>query len=133
MLRASPGSLALILAALEFLAPSLALGQITWTIVTVDSGGVGNNCSLALDNAGEPRVSYRVNDSNQVRYARSCVFDVAGRRVRSLLSGAVPAGLQTVAWDGRDARGRAVAAGTYFLRLRAGAEFEASDRLTVVR
>ena len=48
------------------------------------------------------------------------VFDVAGRRVRSLVDGPLPAGRHEVAWDGRDQAGRAVASGTYFSRLCAG-------------
>lgn len=48
------------------------------------------------------------------------LFDVAGRRVRSLLAGRLPAGPQTVPWNGRDESGRLVASGTYFARLTAG-------------
>ena len=49
------------------------------------------------------------------------VYDVAGRAVRQLLAGTHrPAGVQTVAWDGRDAAGTPVASGTYLLRLQTG-------------
>jgi subtilisin family serine protease len=51
------------------------------------------------------------------REARVDVLDVAGRRVRTLLSGIQPAGRNTVSWDGRDAGGRETAAGIYFYRL----------------
>ncbi len=47
------------------------------------------------------------------------VVDLAGRRVRTLVDGVRGAGLHGVRWDGRDAAGRAVASGTYLLRLRA--------------
>lgn len=47
------------------------------------------------------------------------VFDVQGRRVRSLVSGALEAGEHAVTWDGRDDRGRRAAAGVYFYVLRA--------------
>ena len=51
------------------------------------------------------------------------IFDVAGRRVRRLLSGETyPAGRHEVMWRGRDDTGRAVAAGVYVSRLRAGDE-----------
>jgi hypothetical protein len=50
------------------------------------------------------------------------VHDVAGRRVRLLRSGPLPAGRHEVAWAGRDERGRAVAPGVYFLRLEADGE-----------
>jgi hypothetical protein len=50
------------------------------------------------------------------------VFDVAGRRVRELVSGTRPAGVHEAVWDGRDGEGRAVPAGVYFYRARIGAE-----------
>lgn len=45
------------------------------------------------------------------------VHDVAGRRLRELVSGALPAGTHEAVWDGRDERGVRVPAGTYFVRL----------------
>ena len=45
------------------------------------------------------------------------VCGLDGRRVRRLVDGRRAAGPQTVVWDGRDAAGQAVAAGTYLLRL----------------
>jgi hypothetical protein len=47
------------------------------------------------------------------------VFDVAGRQVRSLSSGATEAGAHLVRWDGRNDEGRLVPSGVYFYRLRA--------------
>ena len=44
------------------------------------------------------------------------VYDQQGRRVRTLLAGAQPAGELPVVWDGRDDGGRAVASGIYFVR-----------------
>ncbi|MEZ4386453.1 MAG: FlgD immunoglobulin-like domain containing protein [Candidatus Krumholzibacteriia bacterium] len=46
------------------------------------------------------------------------IFDVRGRKVRALLADDQPAGVQQLAWDGTDNRGRAVGAGLYFARLR---------------
>src|SRR5262249_41361533 len=45
------------------------------------------------------------------------LFDVSGRRVRSLVSGALPVGEHTAAWNGRDEGGNAVRPGVYFVRL----------------
>ena len=45
------------------------------------------------------------------------LYDLAGRRVRSLVNGPLPAGEQTRAWDGRDERGNGVRPGVYFVRL----------------
>ncbi|HMA45826.1 MAG TPA: FlgD immunoglobulin-like domain containing protein, partial [Frankiaceae bacterium] len=44
------------------------------------------------------------------------VFDQQGRRVRILLAGEQPAGDHAVCWDGRDAAGRLVPNGIYFVR-----------------
>jgi len=46
------------------------------------------------------------------------LFDLAGRRVRNLASGAYPAGAHQLRWDGLDARGRIVPSGVYLCRLR---------------
>jgi flagellar hook assembly protein FlgD len=43
------------------------------------------------------------------------VFDVAGRRVRNLVSGVQGPGHYTASWDGRSDRGDRVAQGVYFL------------------
>jgi flagellar hook assembly protein FlgD len=61
------------------------------------------------------------------------VYDVSGRLVRSLVSGAVQeAGHYSVEWDGRDAAGAATRAGLYFSRLDAGGE-SAMRRLVRIR
>jgi hypothetical protein len=48
------------------------------------------------------------------------IFDVTGRRVRTLVDGVQPAGRQSAVWDGRDDGGRTVASGVYFYRMNAG-------------
>jgi hypothetical protein len=45
------------------------------------------------------------------------IYDVAGRLVRTLVSGRRTAGSSTVRWDGADNGGSAAASGTYFARL----------------
>jgi len=47
------------------------------------------------------------------------VFDVAGRRVRTLIDGILWRGEHGQTWDGRDDRGLQVARGIYFLELKA--------------
>src|SRR6185436_10202965 len=44
------------------------------------------------------------------------VYDVAGRRVRTLADRVFPAGEQVLQWDGTDDAGRAVGRGVYFVR-----------------
>jgi hypothetical protein len=48
------------------------------------------------------------------------LFDVRGRRVRTVASGGFGAGYHAVTWDGRDAHGQTLAAGVYFLRATSG-------------
>ncbi len=60
------------------------------------------------------------------------VYDIRGRMVRRLVGEEVPDGLHQVNWDGRDADGSLVPAGTYFFRLRA-AGLVYSRPVTVLR
>ncbi len=48
---------------------------------------------------------------------RLVVYDVLGRRIRTLAEGNYPAGWHRVRWDGRDESGREVASGVYLYRL----------------
>ena len=60
------------------------------------------------------------------------VFDVVGRRVRDLLTGtALPAGAQTLAWDGDDEGGVRVPPGIYWVVVRAGGD-EGRRRVVVL-
>lgn len=52
------------------------------------------------------------------------IFDVAGRRVATLIDESLAAGRHTARWTGRDDAGRAASAGTYFYRLSAGTEVQ---------
>jgi hypothetical protein len=49
------------------------------------------------------------------------VFDVAGRRVASLIRSFKPAGAASVGWTPRDDAGRTLAPGVYFVRAQVGA------------
>ncbi len=60
------------------------------------------------------------------------VFDMAGRRVRALVSGVQPAGKHVLKWDGRDDRGRAVPAGVYSVESQAG-DTRRSETIRLVR
>ncbi len=60
------------------------------------------------------------------------VFDVLGRRVRSLLRGMAPAGESRVLWDGRDSEGVAVHPGLYLARVVTGSR-QVTRRLVVQR
>jgi hypothetical protein len=51
-------------------------------------------------------------------YASLIVYNVAGKKVATLVDGDMEAGSHTVQWDGRDEAGNAVASGVYLYRLR---------------
>ena len=60
------------------------------------------------------------------------IYDAAGRLVTTLVDEALPAGLHQATWDGRDATGRAMAAGVYLYRLET-AGFSTTRRMTLVK
>ena len=60
------------------------------------------------------------------------IHDVAGRRLREVLNAPLPAGEHSLRWDGRDASGRPVPAGSYFAVVRAGERY-AGRRIVFVR
>lgn len=64
--------------------------------------------------------------------ASLALYDVSGRRVRTFLSGGLPATRIPVSWDGTDDRGRAVAPGVYVLRFETP-RGSATSRVTLVR
>ena len=60
------------------------------------------------------------------------VYNVAGRRVATLVDGPLPAGPHTVEWNGRDDSGRRMSSGIYFYRLTAG-DREHARRMILLR
>jgi choice-of-anchor B domain-containing protein len=63
---------------------------------------------------------------------RADVYDLSGRRIRSLASGVYAAGRHTIHWDARDDAGQQVAAGTYLYRIEAAGQAR-SVKTTLVR
>ncbi len=68
------------------------------------------------------------NPATEIRYylpratpVELAVFDVQGRKIRTLVQGQQAVGEKAVVWDGADDHNRAVPSGIYFYRLRAGA------------
>jgi hypothetical protein len=108
------------------------------TVVVVDPAtAVGDLPSL-----GEPVILASPNPCNPLtsikfwlptaRHATLAVYDVEGRRIRTLLDGPVSDAWTTIPWDGRTDAGRAVASGVYLYRLDAGRDHLAG-RVTVTR
>ena len=63
---------------------------------------------------------------------RLSVYDVAGRLVRTLVDGDLPAGSQEAVWNGRDSSGRGVGSGSYLARLEFGGQVQ-TVRMGLVR
>ncbi|NOZ56248.1 MAG: T9SS type A sorting domain-containing protein [Calditrichaeota bacterium] len=113
-------------------------GEYTWKSLTFDS-----LTGLREDGERQPEV-FRLeqnypnpfNSSTTLRYslARAAVvdlaiFDLEGRRVKTLTYGLQKPGVYRVTWDGTDDSGSPVSSGTYFTQLRAAGE---TDTRTLV-
>ena len=104
-----------------------------WTARYRASGGTALSVDPVSTTAGVALAACRPNPSSgptTFRYSIArdaadvnlAIFDVTGRTVRTLVSGAAHAGTHQVAWDGRDDSGRLKRAGVYYYRLRSGGE-----------
>ncbi|MEO0093166.1 MAG: FlgD immunoglobulin-like domain containing protein, partial [candidate division WOR-3 bacterium] len=60
------------------------------------------------------------------------IYDITGRAVRRLLDEVKEPGEHTVVWDGKDDRGKTLAQGIYFYRLKAN-RFSETKRLVLIR
>ncbi|MFQ5639334.1 MAG: T9SS type A sorting domain-containing protein [bacterium] len=60
------------------------------------------------------------------------VYNILGEKVVTLVNEFQNAGVQSVAWDGRNAAGRPVVSGVYLYKIRAG-EFTASKKMTLTK
>lgn len=95
-----------------------------------DDGIIGG--LVGVPNPANPmtQVTFELKEPSLIRVE---VFDVAGRLVKRLVQGEfMAAGTVSLLWRGVDEQGRAVASGTYLLRVKAGQEVS-TDRITLVR
>jgi len=60
------------------------------------------------------------------------IYDIAGRKIRSLVGGALEPGVHTLTWNGKNHAGQAVASGTYIFNLVQG-EYATSKRVSLVK
>jgi hypothetical protein len=101
----------------------------TWanTDVPPNHGGVDFGIYSAAPNPTSTSmlIGYAMPKSGAATLA---IYDLGGKRVRTLLDGHVEAGMHAARWDGRGENGRRLPPGAYFLTLRAG-ERVASKRI----
>jgi flagellar hook assembly protein FlgD len=64
---------------------------------------------------------------------RLALYDVTGRRVRTLVNGDLERDWHRAEWDGSDDHGRAAATGSYFLRLDVAGHAPALKRVLLMR
>ncbi len=79
---------------------------------------------------GTSRVTFALSRYGAVRLE---ILDVQGRRIRTLVQGAMRAGLQSVEWNGKDDEHVRVPAGIYLARLWVDAVVSGQRRIVVLR
>ena len=77
----------------------------------------------------ETRISYYLPEGCEVKLT---VYDILGRRVKTLCEGYQDAGMKRVTWDGRDDQGDQLGSGIYFYRLQAG-KFSQTQKMTLLK
>ncbi len=75
------------------------------------------------------RIAYAIPREGRVTME---VFNVGGRRVRTLIDGTQKAGRYETAWDGTDLKGKPVSSGVYFYKLTSG-EFSETKKMLLVK
>lgn len=98
-----------------------------WVFADGTSTGIPDDASLPIEplrvtaraapNPTKGSTVFHVQSNRPLGDARIEVFDVSGRRIRSIFVGAQKAGVQAVLWDGRSDVGAPVASGIYFFRV----------------
>jgi M6 family metalloprotease-like protein len=99
-----------------------------------ERNGADAGWTTQISNAPNPfnpatRIRYTTRGADQVSLG---IYDVLGRHVTTLLTGAVSPGTHEIDWDGRDATGRPVASGIYFARWEDGRK-SAIRKMVLVR
>jgi hypothetical protein len=102
-------------------------------VVTPATTGVGNTVpaiARLYPNSPNPfhevtHVTFDLPSESQVKLV---VLDLSGRVIRVLADGRYPAGTHEMSWNGRNEAGRTLAAGIYFLQMKAGS-FLAAKRM----
>jgi len=62
-------------------------------------------------------ISFQLPEQSEVELG---IYDLRGRRVRTLVSGRLQGGHHSLCWEGKDSEGHLLASGIYLCRLKAG-------------
>jgi hypothetical protein len=92
---------------------------------------VGNALEQNFPNSFNPRTSIRFSIAREGR-TRLVVYNVAGRRVKTLVDGVLRPDVYTVQWNGDDETGSEVSSGIYLYRLETMG-FSATKKMTLIR
>jgi 3-phytase len=111
-------------------ATGLCLGSPCWPVDASDPATAASRVAV-IPNPFRPHAAlqYRLATAATVEVS---IYDLRGTRVARLTDGRQPAGQHTLAWDGRDAAGRPLPSGVYFVRLRLGA-LQQTAKITLLR
>jgi flagellar hook assembly protein FlgD len=60
------------------------------------------------------------------------VYNMLGQKIRTLVTGNLPAGDHVATWDGKDRSGNSVSSGVYFYQLKSGS-FVASHKMVLLK
>ena len=103
------------------------------TIITGDETprAAGNELFQNYPNPFNPTttIQYSVAEAGRVELT---IYNVSGQRICTLIDDDILAGKYSEVWDGRNDRGRSVASGIYFYRLRAGS-YSAVKKMMLLR
>lgn len=99
----------------------------------VAAAGAGSALSLwPVPNPSVGSTSIEMRSSASLSEVAVAIYDAAGRRVKDLAVGDLPAGVRDVLWDGRADDGRPVGAGVYYCTAR-HAGGSTTKRLVILR
>ena len=109
--------------------PELVISTMTTAAEDGPSTGIAIAAPRPNPFQAETRINFELARAGDTDVA---VFDLLGRRVRTLQSGPAAAGPHTAIWDGRDAAGRSVTSGVYLVRLQLNGDAR-TVRIALVR
>jgi hypothetical protein len=100
---------------------SLLLNGVTTSAIAELPVPIPTGLVTAMPNPSDGAVSIRFALDHPTEVALR-IYDLRGGLVATLVDGGLPAGSHQASWDGRDGRGRATAAGVYFVRMDAAGQ-----------